>query len=338
MRGPLLAWLLLSAHGATTDAADDHERVRGVTISCQTWGWEWGQDAFADELAELAALGTNWVAIHPYAGVRGDGSVRPSGGALDPDDPPPWLRRPIEAAAAHRMAFFVKPHLAYWGSPFEWRGEIHFEAAEERERFWTQYTGWIVALARATRDADAFCVGTELDGMLADEGRWRDLIARVRAVSSARLTYAANWDHFAEVPFWDALDAVGVQAYFPLSESADPDETELEAGWSGVLTRLRALHEQTGKPVVFTELGYHASPHVASRPWSDRGAAPSDAPAARALQERCLRVGLEVLAREERWLRGAFLWKWFVGEPGRNGHSFVLDTPRLRAVIGEAWG
>ena len=161
-RGPLLAWLLLAAHGARTDAAEDHERIRGVTISCQTWGWEWGQDAFADELAELAALGTNWVAIHPYAGVRGDGSVRPSGGALDPEDPPPWLRRPIEAAAAHRMAFFVKPHLAYWGSPFEWRGEIHFEAAEERERFWTQYTGWIVALARATRDADAFCVGTSV--------------------------------------------------------------------------------------------------------------------------------------------------------------------------------
>ena len=44
---------------------------------------------------------------------------------------------------------------------------------------------------------------------------------------------------------------------------------------------------------------------------------------------------LEVLERENSWLRGAFLWKWFVGPaPGAN---FVLDAPHTRAVLAEFW-
>ena len=54
------------------------------------------------------------------------------------------------------------------------------------------------------------------------------------------------------------------------------------------------------------------------------------------LQARCLDVALDVLEREREWLRGAFLWKWFVGAaPGEN---FVQDTPALRSVIRGAWG
>ena len=26
--------------------AGDAQLVRGMTISCQTWGWEWGSDGF----------------------------------------------------------------------------------------------------------------------------------------------------------------------------------------------------------------------------------------------------------------------------------------------------
>ena len=313
----------------------DHESVRGITISCQTWGWEWGSDGFGPELDELAALGVNWIAIHPYAGIRGDGRLRPSGGEFQPATPPEWLSRPIAEAEARRMAFLVKPHLAYWGSPFAWRGEIRFDEPAARARFWTEYSDWIVGLARVTGEADAFCVGTELDRMLGDEDEWRALIARVREVTGARLTYAANWDAFENVPFWDALDAIGIQAYFPLSEEREPGEADLRAGWDGVLARLRRMHERTGKPVVFTELGYHASPHVASQPWSDSRA--EDRDRAGQLQQRCLRLALEILDRERSWLRGAFLWKWFVGEP-HHRESFLLDTPEIRALIAEAWG
>lgn len=313
--------------------ANDHAIVRGMTISCGTYGWEWGEDGFVVELERLAELGVNWVAIHPYARIRADGAVESGRRGVDPDAPPLHLTRPLEEARRKNIAFLVKPHLAYWGSPFSWRGEVTFAEPAARERFWQQYADWIVELARTTSEADAFCVGTELSGMLDDEERWRELIARVRAVTDARLTYAANWDRFEEVAFWDALDAIGIQAYFPLSELEDPEEAALRAGWRSALAPLARLSAESGKPVVFTELGYSAAPVAALRPWED----PSSAQLAPALQRRCLRVALDVLADEEAWLRGAFLWKWFVDQPYVNEGSFHLDTPELRRVIQDAW-
>lgn len=304
--------------------------VRGVTISCQTWGREWGTDGFAQELDELAALGANWIAIHPYARVRADGEV--SWRPLEPV--PDWLARPLAAVRARGQLLMVKPHLAYWGSPFRWRGDVDFADPDERARFWRDYRRWIVELARATRGADAFVVGTELDRLLADEREWRELIAAVRAETGARLTYAANWSDVGRVPFWDALDAIGVQAYYPLCEDELPARAELERGWERVLGELRALHERSGKPVVFTELGYDRSRLAAAQPWGPPPAPPDDADAA-AAQVLCLEVALAVIAREREWLRGAFLWKWFVGEAP--GEDFVLDAPAMRAVLRAAW-
>lgn len=307
--------------------------VRGVTISCQTWGREWGTDAFAAELDVLAGLGASWVAIHPYATVRADGSL--SWRPIDPAAPPAWLARPVREAHARGLALLVKPHLAYWGSPFRWRGEIEFAEPAARERFWADYTSWMRAVVAATEGADAVAVGTELDRMLGEETRWRELIVELRELTPARLTYAANWDRVGEVGFWDALDWVGVQAYFPLCETEDPPREALQAGWRPVLEGLRALHRETGKPVVFTELGYDLSLVAARRPWESGRVAEEAVPAAAALQARCLEVGLEVLAAERAWLRGAFLWKWFAGPAP--GSDFRLEAPRMQAVIESAW-
>jgi hypothetical protein len=299
-----LVLLLLAALGGEKDL----RTVHGVTISCQTWGREWAFPGFADELDRLAALGVNWVAIHPYARIGADGSVgtrRP----VDPQAPPDWLAGPIEAAHARGMALLVKPHLAYWGSPFSWRGEIAFEDPAVRERFWSTYSSWIADLAAATHDADGFVVGTELDAMLDGDAdmRWRALIASVRARTPAHLTYAANWDRYLDVSFWGDLDVIGVQAYFPLvrGEHDARDVPSLVRGLAQHLPGLRLLHERTGKPVVFTELGYDASPEAALRPW-ERATRGSVADFGQ--QERCLEAALTCIAAERSWLRGAFLW------------------------------
>ena len=313
--------------------APDGAYVRGVTISCQTSGREWGQAGFGLELEELQELGCNWVAIHPYAWIGGDGTVRHR---LELERPPRWLTNPLEQTRARGLSLLVKPHLGYWGSPFRWRGAITFEGPE-LERFWEGYTEWILTLSEIVSGAEAFCVGTELDLLLEDERPWRELIAGVRARTDAHLTYAANWDSYSRVGFWDALDTIGLQAYFPISDAAEPDELELERGWSRVLEPLRGLHHRTGKPVVFTELGYNRSLDAARVPWSDQVAPPGDLERAGVLQARCLRIGLATIEREREWLRGAFLWKWFVGEPGRNDRSFLIDTPHMRGAIESVW-
>lgn len=330
----LFAVALLAGGLASEPGHVPARHVRGMTISCQTWGWEWGSDAFADELDALAELGVNWVAIHPYASIRANGEV--AWRELDPENPPEWIARPIREAHARGLSILVIPHLAYWGSPFSWRGEIDFESNEEIARFFDSYERWTVDVARAARGADAFSVGNELERMVRHEARWRSVIAGVRKVTDARLTYAANWSGYADVPFWDALDAVGVQAYFPLSDAEEPTEAQLIAGWEPVLDELRAFSEATGRPIVFTELGYNVSLQAAKEPWAYRQARGPERARAEALQERCLRVALQTMEAERDWLRGAFLWKWFAGRTGRE--NFLMNRGPIRNQIDAVWG
>ena len=302
--------------------AADPRIVQGMTVSTPTYGPEWGSPAMDRTLATLASDGANWISYHPYARVHADGRVR---ARLDP--PPDWLLHPIRAAHARGLKVLVKPHLAYWGSGFGWRGDIHFEDPAARARFHREYADWIVELARLTRDADAFVVGTELDGTLGEESAWRSLISAVRAVHPGHLTYAANWDRHAEVPFWDALDAVGIQAYFPLVEhDRAPTEAELDAAWDRILAEMAAVERRTGKPVVFTELGYDAGSTAAREPWRSG----SDDPE---LQRRLLDHALTRIADSS--VRGAFLWKWFPGELPRG--DFRMSRADLRAVLREHW-
>jgi hypothetical protein len=333
----LLAALLALSLAPQQPAGADARHVRGVTVSCQTWGWEWGTDGFAEELDRLRALGVNWVAIHPYGSIRADGTVEAR--RIDPAQPPEWIARPIREAHARGMSILVIPHVAYWGSPWSWRGAIEFDAPEKLERFFATYERWIVSVASIAREADGFCVGNELEKLVASEHRWRAVIAAVRAVTPARLTWAANWSGYRDVRFWDALDAIGVQAYFPLCEREDPPAEVLRQAWKPILAELRAFHEQVGKPVVFTELGYRAALDCAREPWTYREERGELRERAEAIQARCLEVALSEIEPEREWLRGAFLWKWFVASEGHEGRSnFTVDREDMRAVLRSSWG
>ncbi len=50
--------------------------IKGMTVSCQTSGWEWATPEMARTLDELKSLGVNSIAIHPYAQIQNDGHVR----------------------------------------------------------------------------------------------------------------------------------------------------------------------------------------------------------------------------------------------------------------------
>ena len=305
------------------------QRVHGITLSTHTDGSDWGGPGLDAALDSLVGLGVDWIAYHPYARILGDGTVRFR--SIDPARPPEWLRRPIEAAHARGLRVLVKPHLGYWGSRFAWRGEIDFEQPRDLDRFFSSYSRWVLAIAAATRDADALCIGTELDRLTTHQNRWRSLIAALREQTDLPLTYAANWTDFDRVPFWDALDVIGVQAYFPVSDGERPGLEELRAGWKTILSRVRAIARQWTRPVVFTELGYNRSFLAAARPWEHA----VDGPEAEAFQALCLRVALESIEATPEVL-GAFLWKWFP-EPHPVGRNFQLATPRLKRTIAAVW-
>ena len=324
----------VSGSGAAPEAEHDpHAVVHGMTISCPRAGQIWGTDLMVETMRDLRGLGVNWITIHPYAAIGGDGSVG-HGGMGGMYRNPSWLTRPIEEAHRLGLKIMIKPHLAYWGSPFGWRGEIAFDSESEVAPLLRHgYREWVTLVARLTRDADAFAVGTELDRTVHREDEWRDVVAAVRRNTTAPLTYSAGWDAFEKVPFWDALDVIGIQAYFPLVDHERlPTQGELDESWTRLIERLERYSTAHGRRIVLGELGYNNSSAAALRPWEYAQGGDH----AEEVQRRCLTAAMKAIDRSDA-IVGAFLWKWFPDDGSRYRRNFLKSTPSMREVISEFW-
>lgn len=328
--GPLAAApATLADTTAVSDAPAELPFLRGMTVSCPGYGQIWGSSTMDRSLVELADLGVQWVAIHPYAGVRQDGSIE-----FQPAVRTGYLERAVKLAKKRQIELFWKPHLAYWGS-FEWRGAIEFGDNENRwRRFFDQYRAFIVDQARFAEAAGVkvFSVGLEYEATTGREKEWRHILAEVRKVYHGKITYSANWDRLDKVPFWDAVDLIGVQAYFPLSNEDDPSRESLQRGWQAPLRRLQELSKRYDKPVLLAEIGYDISPEAARQPWLTQS---RNNAANRALRLRLMDVALETLEAQD-FIAGMFWWKWI---PGQRGHrDFAMQPPEVQDVLKRAWG
>jgi hypothetical protein len=142
------------------------------------------------------------------------------------------IRRTIALFKAKGLQVLLKPHVDIQTG--EWRGYI---APSDVTAWFAGYTAFITHYADIAEASGAsiLCVGTELaslDGVPSYRANWSSVIAAVRMRYHGTLTYAANWDGYTPVTFWDLLDLAGIDAYFPLSTLQDPPVDSLVAGWS----------------------------------------------------------------------------------------------------------
>jgi hypothetical protein len=304
--------------------------IRGMTVSSRAWGGEWGTPAMAATLDDLRSLGVNSIAIHPYAQIHEDGRVSFTSSSEDPA----YLSTPLEWARERGMGVMFIPHIAYWGTKFSWRGAINFETAVEWDRFFDDYQVWIVRMARIAQKhgAGLFCVGLEFTYAQKFEARWREIIAAVRAVYRGKVTYGGNWDSYQEVKFYDALDYVGVLAYFPLTRTPNPSLEQIADGWRNHLANLKTLSARIGKPLLFVEIGYNESARAASDPWDF----PKGGPNAAEIQLRCIEAALRLGASESA-LAGMFFWKWFPPAPVEAEETFDLRGSSIKKLIARYW-
>ena len=285
-----------------------------------------------ETLGRLSRLGANAISVMPFSFM--------------PDAAAPMLsfihRRPqgetdegtvraVSDARALGMSSLVKPQIWVGGETFV--GRIGMRSEEHWRAWFDLYRRFAVhhAVVAEAAGASMFCVGTELidtEGRVAD---WRGVIAAVRLATGAPLTYAANWSGGAvRVPFWDALDAVGVDFYDPLS--ADPGATDaaLEAGARAAAKPLAELARRTGRPVLFTEAGFPLCRSSWMAPHDENtGRPPSASDPARAI------AALSRALEGEPWWRGVYWWKAFSSgrEAGAGEHGFnVLGGPPERAM------
>ena len=334
MQRALLAAVLLATPSVEA-AAPRAERgpgpsfLRGMTVSCPRWGEIWGSPDMALAVEELKSLGVEWISIHPYAGIRRDGAIR-----FTPAEQTGYLERAVAIAKKAGVELFWIPHIAYWGS-FEWRGEIDFGDDEQAwDRFFTGYRAWILDQARfADRHGlKLLAVGVELEGTT-HRKEWISILDEIRYVYRGEITYAANWDRLERVPFWDRVDQIGVQAYFPVSDRVAPTSDEIDRSWKRNFGRLTALSKQHGrKPVLFTEIGYPRSRDAARTPWAP---ALDQSREVLALRTKLMETAIEHIEREP-IVRGLFWWKWIPGDD-RWDRDFSMRDPEARTVLERAW-
>ncbi len=283
----------------------------------------------ARALRQLTALGADSVALMPFAFMPSPEAAGLRRFAGESDEALDYM-----TLVAHRagMRVLLKPQIWLRGGQFP--ADVRFRNESDFRAWWSSYRQWILHYARlAERNGtDLFAVGTELQGVTGREADWRRLIAEVRRVYRGPLTYAANWGQEAEgLRFWDALDYVGVDAYYPLAESqGDTSEKTLEANAAKLAARLEEFQRRWGKPILFTEAGFPSHADAALEPWNEFRSAPVDV----ALQARCYEALFRAFYRRP-WFAGMFWWKWHSsglgGGPESPGYS-PQDKPAAAVI------
>lgn len=221
------------------------------------------------------------------------------------------------------------------------------KAEEEARRRWAHE---VTGLRASTRVSRPFPVGLR-DRYARLDQFWRETLAAARLRFGGPVSYGANFDQFHEVGFWDATDAVGLTAYFPLSRlgARGPAlDAMLRRSWTDVAARVERA--AAGRPVVLLELGWTRKAGSTVRPFSYTGVEPLETTEGTLV---CVHWGTQPEAPEERvralWalldiveagrfpsLRGFSLWKLTTLVTHRPIEPFAVVVPWLGLGEGDA--
>lgn len=279
----------------------------------------------ARELGRIKEAGANWISLTPFAWLP-DPREPVLASSVDAGPDGESDESVCEAAARARalgLKVWLKPHVWTRG----WAGDLSFTPSGWA-RFFDAYEAVAIhwALLADREGMDGVFVGHELaSSTAADPQRWRSIIGRVRRVYGGLVSYGANWDEAARVPFWDALDLISVSFYAPLAKSPTRDAATLRAGATQALGSLDAIGKRFGRPVLLAELGYAPNPDAAVRPWEEGGRGQD-----LEMQRACLAATVEALEPFE-GVAGAFFWKW--GSASRGGDDPFDTRGRPAATV-----
>ncbi len=227
------------------------------------------------------------------------------------------------------IKIMMKPQV--WISGGKYTGFIEMKTEADWQAFENSYAKFILDYAKVAQDinAELFCIGTELEKFVENRPEfWLNLIRSIKAIYKGKLTYAANWDEFKRTPFWNTLDFIGIDAYFPISDLKTPSVDACIAGWQKHKTVIKQFSDTYKKPILFTEYGYRSVDYTAREPWrSDRALNVVNLQA----QVNATKAVFESFWNEN-WFAGGFLWKWYHNYSSSGGHKNSRFTPQNKPV------
>lgn len=264
--------------------------------------------------APLVEASVDWVAVVPYAYTRQNDTGVSFGNSTWQwwGEKPEGARETIKVAKEAGLKVMLKPQVYVPGS---WTGGIDFANDEAWKTWEANYEKYIMTFAKiaAEEHVALFCIGTEFK--VSSRYRpefWIHLIEKIKTVYDGKLTYAANWDEYPHITWWDKVDYIGVDAYFPLSDSAVPSVDELIQAWRPVAKKMENFSSQYQRPILFTEFGYMSVEGCAGKTWvleKDRSILKYNEQA----QANAFEALYQALWPTDFWA-GGFIWKWYPNE------------------------
>jgi hypothetical protein len=230
------------------------------------------------------------------------------------------VRHAVQLAHQSHLKVMLKPHIDLVDDDAD---RAHIRPSDVGAWF-ASYTTFITHYARLASEigVEQFSVGTELKGTSTQTDRWRAVVAAVRATYRGPLTYAANYDEYQQIAFWDALEFIGVDAYWPLAAKPTTDVGALKAAWVPIASALAGASIRWRRPTLFTEAGYASQEGSSTAPFDwTHSVVRSDAEQAAAY------TALLETFWHETWFAGVHWWMWD-DIPGRSEDNQALDyTP-----------
>lgn len=292
-----------------------------------------------EQVRPLVELNAGYAAVMPFGFLRSPDSTN-----IIYNTDRQWfgereegVRQYIQELKKNKVAVMVKPHI--WIGRGYFTGDLAMTSEEDWQKLETSYRSYILFYAHlaAEEKAELFCIGTELHRFALERPEFfRALIREIKTFYKGELTYAENWDQFNKIVFWDQLDMIGVDAYFPLSEEKTPQVSDLMRQWDAHKESLQDCAYKFSKPILFTEYGYRSTDFNTREPWDHSR---HKAGVNHQAQVNALTAMAEVVW-EESWFAGGFLWKWFPFHDragGQNDNQFTVQNKPAEAVIREIY-
>lgn len=310
-----------------TNLYENDGKHRGMSVF-----WSYDKEDRQKATNDLVKDNIEWATVIPFIDQQDETSLRISGHV----DPEVWSRRDsmvmrqIRYLQQRGIRVHLKPHI--WLSD-GWRSNITLPE--------TAWSGWfesyqerMLHYARIAEKMNVplFCIGTELRTVIQQYPEaWLPFIIEIKKIYSGKLTYAANWDDpIDQIPFWNEVDYIGIQAYFPLTTQKNPDLETIKAGWDSHIAVLKKASAQYNMPILFTEIGYRSDDSATIAPW-EWGAITGALTRKKSFQTQ--QLAFEAMFQklwDEPWFAGCYIWQWHTRTTAEGVENNVDFTPRFK--------
>lgn len=326
--------LLFSFLTSCSNLSPDHSKINGVSFVASR------AEVVQKHIDPILNVNANYAAVMPFGFIK----------TLDHPEiiyntDRQWFgetndgaKQYIQKLHENNIDVMLKPQIWIWRGEFT--GKLKMKSEEDWKMLEDSYRIFILDFARMAQETNVaiLCIGTELEQFIVHRpGYWNDLISDIKEVYKGKLTYAANWDEYKRVPFWRKLDFIGVDAYFPISESVTPTLEEAKTGWQIWKKELNQVAKTHNMRILFTEFGYRSVDFAGKEPWDSN----YELKGVNLDAQTILTQALFEENWNEAWFAGGFIWKWFIDHSsvgGSEDNQFTPQNKPAEELIGTHYG